>query len=318
MGFFSGLTNGFAIKAVQPAPAPAPAVTAQPAPAQVINQPPKAPVTQQTANTDLTLATSPGISAATYAPANIAPHTNANQTLAASTKNVATTQATDPNSLVSNNMNGLLSQANPYITSAVTRAKQFGNKRGLLNSSITAGAGEAAAISAALPIAQGDAAAQSRQSLNNQQYLNSASNQNASLGTSVAMNNASQANNMSQFNSRGVDAINQVNTGASNTAAHFNANQQNAVNQGNQNVQAKIDLANQNTVANQRLNATQSTNGLMSSYLSAYTQIQTNSTLNAANKTTALANLKTQMNKAQDAFAAVNTSLAGLPTIVWK
>ena len=59
---------------------------------------------------------------------------------------------------VSGRLQGLLSNRSPYIERARTRAKQTANRRGLMNSSIAAGAGEAAAIDSALPIAQGDAA----------------------------------------------------------------------------------------------------------------------------------------------------------------
>ena len=58
---------------------------------------------------------------------------------------------------VSGRLNTLLDAESPYIQRARTRAKQFANRRGLLSSSIAAGAGEAAAIDAALPIAQADA-----------------------------------------------------------------------------------------------------------------------------------------------------------------
>ena len=58
---------------------------------------------------------------------------------------------------VSGRLNTLLDAESPYIQRARTRALQQVNRRGLLSSSIAAGAGEAAAIDAALPIAQADA-----------------------------------------------------------------------------------------------------------------------------------------------------------------
>ena len=58
---------------------------------------------------------------------------------------------------VSGRLNTLLDAESPYIQRARTRAKQMANRRGLLSSSIAAGAGEAAAIDAALPIAEADA-----------------------------------------------------------------------------------------------------------------------------------------------------------------
>ena len=58
---------------------------------------------------------------------------------------------------LSGRLNKLLEEDSPYVRRARTRAAEHASSRGLLNSSIAAGAGEAAAIDAALPIAQGDA-----------------------------------------------------------------------------------------------------------------------------------------------------------------
>ena len=63
----------------------------------------------------------------------------------------------DPNQLTSNNLTKLISDGSPYLDLARTGAAQTANSRGLLNSSMAAGAGEAAAIASALPIAQSDA-----------------------------------------------------------------------------------------------------------------------------------------------------------------
>lgn len=70
----------------------------------------------------------------------------------------ASTYEPSNDSLVSGQLERLLSQDSPYLTAARTRATQLANKRGLLNSSIAATSGERAAIESALPIAQADAA----------------------------------------------------------------------------------------------------------------------------------------------------------------
>lgn len=74
----------------------------------------------------------------------------------------------------------------PLIDRARTRAAQTANSRGLLNSSIAAGAGEAAAIDAALPIAMADANVYGAASRDNQQATN------ASLGYNAGAVNAVQ------------------------------------------------------------------------------------------------------------------------------
>ena len=63
----------------------------------------------------------------------------------------------DPELTVENRMEGLLSSSSPYLEAARTRGLQTANKRGLLNTSMAAGASEKAAIESALPIAQQDA-----------------------------------------------------------------------------------------------------------------------------------------------------------------
>jgi len=60
---------------------------------------------------------------------------------------------------VEDQMTGLLSKSSPYMKVARTGAKKQAASRGLLNSSIAAGAGEDAAIKNALPIAGQDAGA---------------------------------------------------------------------------------------------------------------------------------------------------------------
>jgi hypothetical protein len=65
----------------------------------------------------------------------------------------------DDSALVSKQLSALLSKDSPYLTQARTKAMQYANRRGLSNSSMAAGAGEAAAIGAALPIASADAGA---------------------------------------------------------------------------------------------------------------------------------------------------------------
>lgn len=55
-------------------------------------------------------------------------------------------------------MTGLLQKESPYLTAARQRGKEYAAGRGLLDSSIAAGAAERSAIEASLPIAQQDAA----------------------------------------------------------------------------------------------------------------------------------------------------------------
>ena len=79
-----------------------------------------------------------------------------------------------PETSVSDRVTNLLGQENDYLRSAGTRAKQFMNRRGLLNSTLTAEAVEKARIDASLPIAQADARTAAEFRLANQGATNRA------------------------------------------------------------------------------------------------------------------------------------------------
>lgn len=82
---------------------------------------------------------------------------------------------------VAGQLTGLLSKDSNYMAAARTGARQTSEQRGLLNSSIAATAGEAAAIKYALPIAKQDAATAAASNLSGQQFR-----QQATLGAEGA------------------------------------------------------------------------------------------------------------------------------------
>lgn len=90
----------------------------------------------------------------------------------------------NPNSLVANQLTGLLDQNSPYMQQARLSGMNTANSRGLLNSSMAAGSAQQAAIQAGLPIASQDAATYGTQDLENQKYLNAILQQKMSDATS--------------------------------------------------------------------------------------------------------------------------------------
>ena len=74
--------------------------------------------------------------------------------------------------LVEYRMSQMMKITNPYTQQAMTNAKKFANKSGLLNTSIAATAGIDAAIRSILPIAQQDAATLFAQGLENMKAVN--------------------------------------------------------------------------------------------------------------------------------------------------
>lgn len=95
------------------------------------------------------------------------------------------------NETVEGRLNGLLSEGNPYMQSAINRGMETVNARGLLNSSIAAGAAQRAAIDSAMPIAQQDAQTYATAGLSAQN-----ANQDAALkGYSANLESAQQEEN---------------------------------------------------------------------------------------------------------------------------
>lgn len=97
---------------------------------------------------------------------------------------------------VAGQLEGVLSSDSDYIKRAEFKGQEYANSRGLLNSSIAAGASTGAAIDAALPIAQQDADSSLRQGLENQAAANTAASTNAQLQTQVASDNAARVADM--------------------------------------------------------------------------------------------------------------------------
>lgn len=78
-------------------------------------------------------------------------------------------QNTAPEETVESRLTNLLKKDNPYLKLNETKAQQYANSRGLLNSTMAATAGQKAAIESALPIAQQDASFYQQRNLAGQQ-----------------------------------------------------------------------------------------------------------------------------------------------------
>jgi len=151
-----------------PAPVtPTPGVVPPPAPVATV-PPSPAPVTPATP-TPVAPAVEP---APALAPAPVTPATP--------------TDYSKVSPLASENLTGLLDDKNPYVQQARTRGEQYANSRGLLNSSLGAQYGEAAAIEAAAPIAAADAQFGSNKMLQDDQLAVQIMNSDMSQGSKDA------------------------------------------------------------------------------------------------------------------------------------
>lgn len=174
-----------------------------------------------------------------------------------------------PEQTVEGRLGGLIAADSPLMQQARTRALQYANSRGLINSSMAAGEAQARMVESALPIAQQDAS-QFNQAMTNtvnakntaSQFgaaaKNTASLTNAQLGTNVNLANqnahnaaagfkASADNTASLTNAQLGTNVNLANQDANNTAAQFGANASNTAALTNAQLGTNVNLANLDT-----------------------------------------------------------------------
>lgn len=111
-----------------------------------------------------------------------------------------------PTETVSGQLDSILAKGSPYLERARAGAAQTANARGLLNSSMAAGAGEAAAIDAALPIASADASVYGTASRDNQAAANQGLALNSDALNKSSLSAAEGANALQLQNVRGGQA----------------------------------------------------------------------------------------------------------------
>lgn len=117
----------------------------------------------------------------------------------------------------------------PYIQQATQQGLLSAASRGLENSSLGAGAAEAAAVQAAAPLAE-----------QNAQGATAAELQNSQLKTQASEFNAGQQNANQQLNAQLATQTNQFNASQQQAAAATNAAAVNAINQQMQSIQAQL------------------------------------------------------------------------------
>ena len=133
------------------------------------------------------------------------------QTYKAPDTKPVTTDVYSKTDTVAGQLENLTADNSTYIRQAQTDAKQSANDRGLINSSIAAGAGTEAAIRSALPIAQQDATTYNTNRTNNQNTENDflKNRQSANLNMETAAQGSGL--NIGEANNQSANAITQQN-----------------------------------------------------------------------------------------------------------
>lgn len=225
----------------------------------------------------------------------------------------------DPNSMtVEGRLQGLLTQGNPLLDLAMTKAMQSAASRGLLNSSIAAEAGQAAVIQNAMPIAQQDAATYFQNLSQNTGYANqmgqlNAQNQNRLDVTQLQGNidlqkiGAQGQQSLAQISAQGQNTLADT---AARTAGQLQIDAQRATSDAQiAALKGSIDtnLAITNNDASALRQAAQGNTAAYQAYVQQVTAIETNPNLDAAAKTAA----KNNLGDGFVAYLRLNGALAG-------
>ena len=206
---------------------------------------------------------------------------------------------------VSGQMDNLLKSDSPYMKQARTSGLQQATSRGLLNSSMAAGAAQGAAIGRALPIATQDAAT----------FANSAQF-NAQSQTEINKFNADAANRVGMFNTEAKNNANQFNASAANNAANLNYQGDMQLHTDHVRHLNDLEKLGLQITANERQLPLQFAGNLSATLTNGINAIMADGSLNAAAKQTAIKNLtdygNSQLAWARD-FYNINIPNMNLP-----
>ena len=135
----------------------------------------------------------------------------------------ATNQDVTPDQMSGERMAGLLASDSPYIQQARQSGLANAQRRGLLNSSLSAGAAEAAAIQAAMPLATQEAGVYSNAAANYANAQNRASEFGAQEENIAALQTNQQQDAANRFGASAENLANREYTQSENSASQFNA-----------------------------------------------------------------------------------------------
>ena len=135
----------------------------------------------------------------------------------------ATNQVITPDQMVADRMAGLLDSDSPYIRQARQQGLLASHARGNLNSSLSAGAAQAAATQAALPIAQQDAGTYASAAANLANASNRANEFGARETNVAALQTNQQEDASSRFGAAAENLANREFTQSTNRAEEFGA-----------------------------------------------------------------------------------------------
>lgn len=220
----------------------------------------------------------------------------------------ATTKPFDESKSAAGRVAAITSQDGPLMQLAETRARQEANRSGLLNSSMAVGAGQAAVIGAATPLATTDAQLSQQMDVSGMQATNDAARANAQIRAEAAGQGVKLSESARQFgiNEQGTnDRFGQDQGNRLLIQAREAASRQTIAQMGDANKLAAIGLEN---TWRKDLNANENLSKAWGTMMEGVNQIQTNKDLDGATKTQLVQQRLDQF----AAFAAWSKTVSGV------
>lgn len=237
---------------------------------------------------------------ASLPPAPAAP--SYSSTPATATGYTATPYSVPREGLVQEQVRQIVGDDSPLMQQARQRATQEANARGLVNSSITVGAGQQAVIAQALPMAQQDAQSYTNAATNTTNQQNAASQFTAGAQNTVGLANAQQENAARANNQQA--AVQLANTRMNNEAQ---------VAMANLDTQTRLALSTLDTQTRQLLQTNQSASN---AYVQAVTNISNITTSNTMSQEAKDRAVQTQINLLNEQLRTIGTLAATTPAEV--
>jgi hypothetical protein len=228
-----------------------------------------------------------------------------------------TTEVNKPTDTVQGQIEAIIAKNSPLMQRAEARSNEQMTARGLQNSSMAVGAGQAALYDVALPIANSDANAYNATRFNNQTATNTASQFGAAAQNQAALANADrslqagvvnqqQANEMAKFNAETSAKLAIVQLQNSADVAKFNASQSNDLIKLGMDAQTRANLANIEATYKNQLQSSASASDMYKQAITTYAGILTNKDMAPEAKTTAMNDIVTGLNDGLRVLSAIS------------
>jgi len=165
------------------------------------------------------------------------------QTIKNDSQYTANTNTFDEANGTAGRVDSIIAKDSPLMQRAASKANQTMNARGLMNSSMAVGAGQAAVMDAAVPIASTDAQLFSQQKLANQTSLNDAARANAEMRGNIGMKGVDVKEGARQFDVSEAGTNTRFNTELAQQDRQFDANQAGMTDRLMKELDSRVELA---------------------------------------------------------------------------